>query len=90
MTESTLPQKSEQRRLLSFIIYLLILGAFVIFFRLGARDMWTGNESEAAVVGWDMVETGRILVPHIIDRPFVDNRPPGAYWLIAAAYKLPG
>ena len=67
-----------------------MLGAFVIFFRLGDRDMWTGNESEAAVVGWDMVETGRILIPHISDRPFVDNRPPGAYWLIAAAYKLTG
>ena len=90
MTESTLPQKSAQRHHIYFIIYLLILGTFVIFFRLGARDMWTGNESEAAVVGWDMVETGRILVPHIIDRPFVDNRPPGAYWLIAAAYKLTG
>ena len=90
MTESTLPQKSEQRRHIYFIIYLLMLGAFVIFFRLGDRDLWTGNESEAAVVGWDMVETGRILIPHISDRPFVDNRPPGAYWLIAAAYKLTG
>ena len=90
MTESTLPQKSAQGRHRYFIIYLLILGAFVIFFRLGDRDMWTGNESEAAVAGWDMVETGRILVPHILDRPFVDNRPPGAWWLIAAAYKLTG
>ena len=90
MTESTLPQKSEQRRHIYYIIYLLILGAFVIFFRLGDRDMWTGNESEAAVAGWDMVETGRILVPHILDRPFVDNRPPGAWWLIAATYKLTG
>ena len=90
MTDSMATQKSEQRRHLCFIIYLLMLGAFVIFFRLGDRDMWTGNESEAAVVGWDMVETGRILIPHISDRPFVDNRPPGAYWLIAAAYKLTG
>jgi 4-amino-4-deoxy-L-arabinose transferase-like glycosyltransferase len=69
---------------------LLILGAFVIFFRLGDRDMWTGNESESAYAAWDMVETGRILVPHFLDRPFVDNRPPGAWWLIAAAYKLTG
>ena len=52
--------------------------------------MWTGNESEAAVAGWDMVETGRILVPHFLDKPFVDNRPPGAWWLIAATYKLTG
>ena len=90
MTESTLPQKSEQRRHLSFIIYLLMLGAFVLFFRLGDRDMWTGNESEAAIVSWDMMVTGRILVPHFLDKPFVDNRPPGAWWLIAAAYKLTG
>jgi 4-amino-4-deoxy-L-arabinose transferase-like glycosyltransferase len=69
---------------------LLILGAFVIFFRLGDRDMWTGNESEAAVAGWDIVETGRLLVPHFLDKPFVDNRPPGAWWLIAATYKLTG
>jgi len=90
MTESTLPQKSAQRRHLCFIIYLLMLGAFVLFFRLGDRDMWTGNESEAAIAGWDMVVTGRFLVPHFLDRPFVDNRPPGAWWLIAAAYKLTG
>ncbi|MGB5746660.1 MAG: glycosyltransferase family 39 protein, partial [Desulfobacterales bacterium] len=83
-------QKSEQRLHIRFIIYLLILGAFVLFFRLGDRDMWTGNESEAAIAGWDMVETGRILVPHFLDQPFVDNRPPGAWWLIAATYKLTG
>jgi len=90
MTESTLPQKSEQRRHIYYIICLLILGAFVLFFRLGDRDMWTGNESEAALAGWDMVETGRILVPHFLDQPFVDNRPPGAWWLIAATCKLTG
>jgi len=90
MTESTLSQKSEQSRHLSFIIYLLMLGAFVIFFRLGDRDMWNGLESESAIAGWDMVETGRILVPHILDQPFIDNRPPGAWWLIAATYKLTG
>ena len=60
------------------------------FFRLSDRDMWNGLESEAAVAAWDMVETGRILVPHILDQPFIDNRPPGAWWLIAATYKLAG
>ena len=90
MTESTLLQKSGQGRHRYYIIYLLILGAFVLFYRLSDRDMWTGNESEAAVAGWDMVETGRILVPHFLDQPFVDNRPPGAWWLIAATYKLTG
>jgi 4-amino-4-deoxy-L-arabinose transferase-like glycosyltransferase len=90
MTGLIMTQKSAQRRHICYIIYLLILGAFVIFFRLGDRDMWTGNESEAAVAGWDMVETGRILVPHFLDQPFVDNRPPGAWWLIAATYKLTG
>jgi 4-amino-4-deoxy-L-arabinose transferase-like glycosyltransferase len=90
MTQSTSTQKSAQRRHIGFIIYLLILGGFVIFFRLGDRDMWNGLESEAAVAAWDMVETGRILVPHILDQPFIDNRPPGAWWLIAATYKLTG
>ncbi len=90
MTESMVTKKLAQRRNTRFVIYLLILGAFVLFYRLGDRDMWTGNESEAALAGWDMVETGRILVPHFLDRPFVDNRPPGAWWLIAATYKLTG
>ena len=90
MIESTLPQKSVQERHLYFIIYLLMLGAFVIFFRLGDRDMWNGLESESAIAGWDMLETGRILIPHILDQPFIDNRPPGAWWLIAATYKLTG
>ena len=83
-------QKSAQRRHICYIIYLLMLGAFVIFFRLGDRDMWNGLESESAIAGWDMVVTGRILIPHILDRPFIDNRPPGAWWLIAATYKLTG
>ena len=90
MTQSMSTQKSAQRRHIRFIIYLLILGAFVLFFRLSDRDMWNGLESEAAVAAWDMVETGRILVPHILDQPFIDNRPPGAWWLIAATYKLTG
>ncbi|MCP4622870.1 MAG: hypothetical protein GY850_05000 [bacterium] len=90
MTPSMWIQNSKQRRHISFIIYLLILGAFVIFYRLGDRDMWTGNESEAAVAGWDIAETGRILIPHILDEPILDNRPPGAWWLIAASYKLTG
>ena len=81
---------SEQRPHLRFIICLLVLGAFVFFFRLGDKDMWNGLESESAVAARDMVETGRILVPHIFDQPFVDNRPPGAWWLIAATYKLTG
>jgi 4-amino-4-deoxy-L-arabinose transferase-like glycosyltransferase len=90
LTESMLTQKSAQKRHIRFIIYLLILGAFVIFYRLGDRDMWNGLESESAVAAWDMVETGRILIPHILNQPFIDNRPPGDWWLIAAAYKLTG
>jgi 4-amino-4-deoxy-L-arabinose transferase-like glycosyltransferase len=90
MTESALPQTSVQRRHLCFIIYLLMLGAFVIFFRLGDRDMWSGLEAESAVAARDMVATGRILVPYILNEPFVDNRPPGAWWLIATTYKLTG
>ena len=79
-----------QSRHLHFVIFLLILGAFVFFYRLGDKDMWTRLESEAAVAGRDMLNTGRILVPHFFDQPFVDNRPPGAFWLVAASYKLTG
>jgi 4-amino-4-deoxy-L-arabinose transferase-like glycosyltransferase len=82
--------KAEQSRHRYYIVWLLILAAFVLFYRLGDRDMWTGNESEAACGAWDMLQTGRILVPHFLDKPFVDNRPPGAWWLIAATYKLTG
>jgi len=85
-----LTQEMAQRRNLLFVICLLGLGAFVFFYRLGDRDMWTRLESEAAVAGRDMLDTGRILVPHFFDQPFVDNRPPGAFWLVAASYKLTG
>ena len=90
MPLSTRIPKSEQSRHRHYIVWLLILGAFVLFYRLGDRDMWTGNESEAAYGAWEMVQTGRFLVPHFLDKPFVDNRPPGAWWLIAATYKLTG
>jgi 4-amino-4-deoxy-L-arabinose transferase-like glycosyltransferase len=75
-------QKSEQTRHIFFIIYLLILCAFVIFYRLGEKDMWDGLESESAIAGRDMLETGRIVIPYILNEPFVDNRPPGVWWLI--------
>ena len=81
---------SARMRHIHYILFLLILGAFVFFFRLGDRDMWTNNESEAAAAARDMVETGRVMIPHLAGRPFVDNRPPGAWWLIAATYKLTG
>ena len=47
-------------------------------------------EAESAVAARDMVATGRIPVPYILNEPFVDNRPPGAWWLIAATYQLTG
>ena len=67
MIDSMLTQKTEQQgHHIRYIISLLILGAFVIFFRLGDRDMWNGLESESAIAAWDMVDTGRILVPRIL------------------------
>jgi 4-amino-4-deoxy-L-arabinose transferase-like glycosyltransferase len=73
-----------------FVMFLLLLGAVVFFYRLGDRDMSKRLEAEAGVAARDMLSTGRILIPHLSDQPFIDNRPPGAFWAVAASFKMTG
>jgi 4-amino-4-deoxy-L-arabinose transferase-like glycosyltransferase len=69
---------------------LLILSSLLYLYGLGERDLITRNESEVALAGIDIADNGHIMVPYFFGRPFVDNRPPGAFWPVAAIYKFTG
>jgi 4-amino-4-deoxy-L-arabinose transferase-like glycosyltransferase len=71
-----------------FLPSILVLGAVLFFYRLGEKDLWEKAESVAALGARDMAENGHWAFPYFHDRPFVDNRPPGIYWAIAASYAV--
>ncbi len=73
-----------------FLPCLLVLTGVLLFYRLGARDLWERAESEVPLGARDMLETGRWAVPYLLDHAFVDNRPPGIYWAVAASYAATG
>jgi 4-amino-4-deoxy-L-arabinose transferase-like glycosyltransferase len=71
-------------------LVVLVLALFVFFHQLGDRDMWGRLETEAAVCARNMLATGDYAVPVLMEKPFVDNRPPGAFWLVAGSFALTG
>jgi 4-amino-4-deoxy-L-arabinose transferase-like glycosyltransferase len=80
-----------RRRDVVHILVLTALGMLLFFYRLGAKDLWERSEALVAVAAIQMLETQTSLVPRIFDdAPFVDNRPPGYIWLVAATYGVTG
>ncbi len=73
-----------------YLLLVLTLACAAFFFQLGARDMWGRLETEAAVCARNMLETGEFTIPVVMGWTFVDNRPPGAFWLVAGAFELTG
>ena len=55
--------------------WVLAIGVVVLLPFLGSRDHWTAAEGRPAIIGRDMVETGRIQPPFLGDRPYL-NKPP--------------
>ena len=71
-------------------ILVVAVATLLFFYRLGEKDLWERSEGRSAFFGRHMVESSEYLVPALNGRPFVDNRPPGYYWLVAGAYKVTG
>jgi 4-amino-4-deoxy-L-arabinose transferase-like glycosyltransferase len=55
----------------------------------GLRDPWPADEPRFALIGRDMVESGRWLLPHRGPELYAE-KPPVFLWLQAAAYALTG
>ncbi len=54
-----------------------------------SRSFFSPDETNYAQVAREMLETGDLVVPHLDGRPWF-NKPPLAYWLLAAVFALLG
>jgi 4-amino-4-deoxy-L-arabinose transferase-like glycosyltransferase len=65
------------------------LGLYLYLGRLGSSPMQTGNESMYAYPPIHMLESGDYLIPQFENGNFLE-KPPLAWWLVAASYRLFG
>jgi 4-amino-4-deoxy-L-arabinose transferase-like glycosyltransferase len=66
-----------------------LLTLFTFFFLLGSRSLNEPDEGRYSEIAREMIETGNWLAPHLWYLPHLD-KPPMAYWLVAASMKLFG
>jgi 4-amino-4-deoxy-L-arabinose transferase-like glycosyltransferase len=66
------------------------LAVLLMFYQLGAKDIWDHSEVMSVAIAEHMVESSEYMVPQIYGYSFIDNRPPGYYWLTALVFKLTG
>ncbi len=64
-----------------YLLFVLIVGAFIFLFNLGARDLWEPDETRYAVVAREMKETGDWVVPHLSGTIYTE-KPPFFFWLV--------
>lgn len=81
---------SIRHRVLTGALALAALASLLLFYQLDAKDVWEPPEARTVVIAGDMVEESRYLVPRLFDKPFIDNRPPGYYWLAAMSFRMAG
>lgn len=71
-------------------LYLLAgLALWLLLVGYGLRDPWPADEPRFALIGRDIVETGRWFLPHRGPELYAE-KPPVYLWLQAAAYGLTG
>lgn len=70
-------------------VALCILAVWLLGVGFGLRDPWPADEPRFALIGKDIVETGRWLVPHRGPELYAE-KPPVFLWAQAAAYRLTG
>jgi 4-amino-4-deoxy-L-arabinose transferase-like glycosyltransferase len=65
---------------------LVPLCAFLFFYRLTDRDLWSSHEARAAMDAQDILDGTGTIVPHLFDGRAELQKPPLYYWIVA----LPG
>lgn len=73
-----------------FFCYVLTLVVLLFFFQLGSRDLVSSHEARAAQNAQSMLDTGEWGLPVAFDGTIDLQKPPGYYWLAAAAGWLNG
>jgi 4-amino-4-deoxy-L-arabinose transferase-like glycosyltransferase len=73
------------------LLLLVSLAAFLFFYRLGDRDLWSSHEGRAAQDAQTILEDGHWGLPRLFDRKYVElQKPPLFYWLVAGIGALKG
>ncbi len=76
---------AKRRRFLLAPIVLFAFVAILFFSRLGHRDLYSSHEARAAQNAQRMLDTGEWGLPVLFDGQADLQKPPGYYWLVAAA-----
>ncbi len=73
------------------LLFLAVVGVGSLFFvRLGHRELFSSHEARAAQNAQRMLDTGEWGLPVLFDGQVDLQKPPGFYWLVAAAGWLNG
>jgi 4-amino-4-deoxy-L-arabinose transferase-like glycosyltransferase len=62
-----------------------LLPAFCFLYGLGAYPLLDINEGLYAEIAREMLETGQVVVPHLLGVPYIE-KPPLLYWLMALSF----
>jgi 4-amino-4-deoxy-L-arabinose transferase-like glycosyltransferase len=62
-----------------------LLPAFCFLYGLGAYPLLDLNEGLYAEISREMLETGQVVVPHLLGVPYIE-KPPLLYWLMALSF----
>ena len=73
------------------VLLLTVFCAFLFFYRLADRDLWSSHEGRAAQDAQTILEDDNWGLPRLFDRKYVDlQKPPLYYWLVAACAYVRG
>ena len=67
------------------IVLLTFFVGFLLFARLGHRELYSSHEARAAQNAQRMLDTGDWGLPILFDGQADLQKPPGYYWLVAVA-----
>ena len=77
------------RKINRVLVLILLLGAFLYFFQLGAPTVWDNDEGQMLGSALEMVNSGEYLTPHLNSSVYF-HKPPVYAWLTAITFKLFG
>ncbi len=67
---------------------LLLICAFLFFYRLADRDLWSSHEGRAAQNAQSVINDGSLAVPQLFDKRVELQKPPLYYWMVAVVAQL--
>jgi 4-amino-4-deoxy-L-arabinose transferase-like glycosyltransferase len=75
---------------LGFLLFLLACSCFLLFYRLGERELVSSHEARAAQDAQTILLDDRWELPALFDRKVELQKPPLYYWMVAGIARLRG